>query len=359
MRVHLVNPSDLSFGTAVITPRWLFVLAAATPKIFGDPLIIDETLEHAGPGVDCAGRCGGHRHPHRQCAARLRAGQDGARARRVGRLWRHPLHAVPRRGPRPRPGPRRGPRRRRPRVADRAGRLRRGHAARAVRGRTCRRRCLRARTVGPAAAREIHVGLGADRARLPEALLVLLGLEDRRAEASPAWRRRRRARDRGVTAAGLPVHPPGRRQLLPRVLGRPADGQAARGQSAAHRADGSARRAVRVDAEAGPTAEGHGVLHADHHGGRRGHRVSRRDARGAYPRRAGGHRIGDAGRPQVGLQGLQSVRATSWSRACRSSRSTASTSWDRSSSAFRATSPRPSWRRRNWRSVRACRWRSS
>ena len=46
MRVHLVNPSDLSFGTAVITPRWLFVLAAATPKIYGDPLIIDETLEH-------------------------------------------------------------------------------------------------------------------------------------------------------------------------------------------------------------------------------------------------------------------------------------------------------------------------
>ena len=26
--VHLVNPSDNSFGTAVITPRWLFVLAA-------------------------------------------------------------------------------------------------------------------------------------------------------------------------------------------------------------------------------------------------------------------------------------------------------------------------------------------
>ena len=31
MSVHLVNPSDNSFGTAVITPRWLFVLAAATP----------------------------------------------------------------------------------------------------------------------------------------------------------------------------------------------------------------------------------------------------------------------------------------------------------------------------------------
>ena len=45
MRVHLVNPSDLSFGTAVITPRWLYVLAAATPDRFGTPLIVDETLE--------------------------------------------------------------------------------------------------------------------------------------------------------------------------------------------------------------------------------------------------------------------------------------------------------------------------
>jgi radical SAM superfamily enzyme YgiQ (UPF0313 family) len=43
--VHLVNPSDLSFGTAVITPRWLYVLAAATPSAFGDPVITDETLE--------------------------------------------------------------------------------------------------------------------------------------------------------------------------------------------------------------------------------------------------------------------------------------------------------------------------
>ena len=45
MRVFLVNPSQLSFGTAVITPRWLFVLAAATPERFGDPVIVDETLE--------------------------------------------------------------------------------------------------------------------------------------------------------------------------------------------------------------------------------------------------------------------------------------------------------------------------
>ena len=45
MRIHLVNPSHLSFGIGVITPRWLFVLAAATPESYGDPHLVDETLE--------------------------------------------------------------------------------------------------------------------------------------------------------------------------------------------------------------------------------------------------------------------------------------------------------------------------
>jgi radical SAM superfamily enzyme YgiQ (UPF0313 family) len=45
MTVHLVNPSHLSFGVGVITPRWLFVLGAATPAAYGPPRIVDETLE--------------------------------------------------------------------------------------------------------------------------------------------------------------------------------------------------------------------------------------------------------------------------------------------------------------------------
>ena len=49
MKVHLVNPSDVSFGTAVITPRWLYVLAGATPTAFGDPELVDETLEQLDP----------------------------------------------------------------------------------------------------------------------------------------------------------------------------------------------------------------------------------------------------------------------------------------------------------------------
>ena len=69
MRVHLVNPSHVSFGVAVITPRWLYVLAAATPRMWGDPLIVDETLEP----ID---------------TATIQAGDV------VGRFWWDPLLAV-------------------------------------------------------------------------------------------------------------------------------------------------------------------------------------------------------------------------------------------------------------------------
>ena len=49
MNVHLINPSHVSFGTAVITPRWQYVLAGATPKKFGDPILVDETLSQMDP----------------------------------------------------------------------------------------------------------------------------------------------------------------------------------------------------------------------------------------------------------------------------------------------------------------------
>lgn len=49
VRILLINPSDVSFGIGVITPRWLFVLAAATPSEFGDPILHDETLERLDP----------------------------------------------------------------------------------------------------------------------------------------------------------------------------------------------------------------------------------------------------------------------------------------------------------------------
>lgn len=55
MKVHLVNPSYVSFGTAVITPRWLYVIAAATPRTFGDPALSDETLSPLDPECIHAG----------------------------------------------------------------------------------------------------------------------------------------------------------------------------------------------------------------------------------------------------------------------------------------------------------------
>ena len=43
-QIFLVNPSRVTFGIGVITPRWLFVLAAATGTEWGDPIVIDESL---------------------------------------------------------------------------------------------------------------------------------------------------------------------------------------------------------------------------------------------------------------------------------------------------------------------------
>jgi radical SAM superfamily enzyme YgiQ (UPF0313 family) len=51
MRVHLVNPSHISFGMGVITPRWLFVLARATPEQYETPRLVDETLEPLDPST--------------------------------------------------------------------------------------------------------------------------------------------------------------------------------------------------------------------------------------------------------------------------------------------------------------------
>src|SRR3954471_20510643 len=51
LTVHLINPSDIAFGIAVITPRWLYVLASATPAVYGTPKICDETLDQLDPAT--------------------------------------------------------------------------------------------------------------------------------------------------------------------------------------------------------------------------------------------------------------------------------------------------------------------
>ena len=55
MTIHLINPSRLAFGVGVITPRWLYVLASATPAEYGDPRITDETLDQFDPATLSAG----------------------------------------------------------------------------------------------------------------------------------------------------------------------------------------------------------------------------------------------------------------------------------------------------------------
>ena len=55
MTVYLINPSPVAFGIGVITPRWLYVLASATPAEYGEPRLIDETLESFDAGTLHAG----------------------------------------------------------------------------------------------------------------------------------------------------------------------------------------------------------------------------------------------------------------------------------------------------------------
>lgn len=55
-KVILVNPASATVGYGVITPRWLYVLAGATPVAFaGDPVLVDEPIkafnaDKVGPG---------------------------------------------------------------------------------------------------------------------------------------------------------------------------------------------------------------------------------------------------------------------------------------------------------------------
>ena len=51
-KVILVNPSMTTFGYSFFTPRWLFVIAQATPAdVVGDPLIVDESIQRFDSSV--------------------------------------------------------------------------------------------------------------------------------------------------------------------------------------------------------------------------------------------------------------------------------------------------------------------
>ncbi len=51
-KVILVNPSLSTVGYSVITPRWLYVMAQATPvDLVGDPILIDESIQRFNPDI--------------------------------------------------------------------------------------------------------------------------------------------------------------------------------------------------------------------------------------------------------------------------------------------------------------------
>ena len=214
MRVFLVNPSHVSFGIAVITPRWLYVLAAATPARFGDPVITDETLEPFDPQQVQPGDVVG---------IGIHTG-NALRGYEVGRAARERGATVVFGGIHATLFPEE--------PHDSAARTRSSRATATSRGDAVLDDCVagtpqrvyeggridgehflpaRWDLLPPGS---LHVGVGADGARLPEALLVLLGLADRRPAAAAARRRRGRRGDRRAAPAGLPVHRARRRQLL-------------------------------------------------------------------------------------------------------------------------------------------------
>ena len=222
MRVFLVNPSHVSFGTAVITPRWLYVLAGATPAQWGDPIMLRRNARAVRHRRAHARRRRRHRHPYRQCAATATRSGSAARARGAYVVFGgihatlypmepHELggaHAVVRGDGDSIWGT----------VIDDCVH---GTPQDDLRGRTDCRRPVQAGAVGPAAAQSLHVGLDSDRPRLPQALLVLLGVAHRRPGAAAIGGRRGHRRSGGAATARLPLHRAGRRQLLSGLAGRP------------------------------------------------------------------------------------------------------------------------------------------
>jgi hypothetical protein len=151
----------VSFGVAVITPRWLYVLAAATGTEWGDPVIVDESLDPIDTSTIQAGDVVGigiH-------TGNARRGYEVGRLARERGAWvvyggihatlfpeeaheHGAAHAVVKGGP----------------------------TEEDLRRRPRRRRRICFCPLGLIARSALHVGIRANRARLSEALLVLLGL---------------------------------------------------------------------------------------------------------------------------------------------------------------------------------------
>ena len=291
-RVHLINPSHVSFGVAVITPRWLYVLAAATGIAVGRSQRRRRDAGDAStrPTIEAGDVVGIGIH-----TGNARRGYEIGRIARERGAWvvYGGIHATlfPDEAHEYGACACRRPRRRRPGLAVGGCRLLRRAAVARLRGRPHRGRAVSAGALGSAAGRTLHVGLGADRARLSEALLVLLGLADRRPGAAAA-RGESASCARSSSCAGSGSGS-SRSPTTISIRSRFDDLAAARRRSDPTRLhELEAMRQERFDlmAQLAAAARRSRVLHADHDGSGGRPRVPRGDAAGAHPRRAGRRR---------------------------------------------------------------------
>ena len=288
MTVHLVNPSHLSFGIGVITPRWLFVLGAATPAAYGPPHIVDETLEPLDLDTIKAGDIVGI-GIHTGNA--LRGYEIGTAARAAGRDVSSSAAFTPR-----------CIQTRRTNSAARTPSSRgdgdvvwplvladaaRGHAAAAA---------TRAVVSTPTDFRPARWDLLPDGRYMWASVQTVRGCPKHCSFCS-VWRTdgqkprqrgvgQRRGRDRrAAPAQGFRFIALADDNFYPVTLDGSGAWRSGRATSrGCEQLQGAARRAIRADGQARGAADRHGVLHADHDGSGRGPGVPRRDAASATSR---------------------------------------------------------------------------
>ena len=252
MRVHLVNPSDVSFGIAVITPRWLYragggdaAAASAIPSICRRNARAVRSLRSSSRATSSASAS----TPATRCAATKSAAPPARAAPRscTAASTRRCIPTRPTSSAAPTPWS--------TATATRLGRRASPTAQPARRSRSTTAAAstatVLAGALGSAAARSLHVGVGADRARLPEALLVLLGLAHRRPGAAharastPSSREIVELRRRGFRFIALADD-----NFYPVALEDLAMAERRADKTHAARARGDARRALRADGAA-------------------------------------------------------------------------------------------------------------
>src|SRR5467141_2300176 len=96
-KVILVNPSLSTVGYSFITPRWLYVMAQATPvDLVGEPNTVDESIERFDSNILSPGDIVGISISSGNCLSRLPRLERGQAQGRHGDYGRHSHHHFPR-----------------------------------------------------------------------------------------------------------------------------------------------------------------------------------------------------------------------------------------------------------------------